>query len=179
MLGNIIDPLLSKLLLKIRRQKMKLFIAGATGILGRRVVQRRVDDPRRLELGGGVRERGPHHGPRVGAGGGHSSWASKKAEKPKVKNTDIHPARIASLRGWCTCIFQVPTQELDVLVGNDFTAGLAYRAAELRGPTRELGLSLGDRACLALGLSLGSPILTGDKAWIEVDLGVEIELARP
>ncbi len=62
---------------------------------------------------------------------------------------------------------------------HDLTADLAYRTAELRGPTRHLGLSLGDRACLALGLSLGSPILTGDRAWLELDLGVEIELARP
>lgn len=61
---------------------------------------------------------------------------------------------------------------------HDFTADLAYRAAELRGPTKHLGLSLGDRACLALGLSLGSPILTGDRAWLELDLAVEIELAR-
>ncbi len=62
---------------------------------------------------------------------------------------------------------------------DDFTADLAYRAAELRGPTKELGLSLGDRACLALGLSLGSPILTGDRAWLKLDLGVAIELVRP
>ncbi len=62
---------------------------------------------------------------------------------------------------------------------DDFTADLAYRTAELRGPTKELGLPLGDRACLALGLSLGSPILTGDRAWLELDLGVAIELVRP
>ena len=62
---------------------------------------------------------------------------------------------------------------------DDFTADLAYRAAELRGPTRKLGLSFGDRACLALGLSLGSPILTCDRAWLELDLGVAIELVRP
>ena len=62
---------------------------------------------------------------------------------------------------------------------DDFTADLAYRAAELRGPTKKLGLSLGDRACLALGLRLGSPILTGDRAWLELDLDVAIEFVRP
>ena len=61
----------------------------------------------------------------------------------------------------------------------DFTADLAYRAAELRGATKHLGLSLGDRACLALGLSQGSRVLTGDRAWLRLDLGIEIELARP
>lgn len=62
---------------------------------------------------------------------------------------------------------------------DDFTADLAYRAAELRGPTKKLGLSLGDRSCLALGLRLGSPILTGDRAWLELDLDVAIEFVRP
>lgn len=62
---------------------------------------------------------------------------------------------------------------------HDFTTDLAYRAAELRGPTKHLGLSLGDRACLALGLSLRAKILTGDRAWLGLDLGVEIEFARP
>jgi len=62
---------------------------------------------------------------------------------------------------------------------HDFTTDLAFRAAELRGPTRHLGLSLGDRACLALGVSLGLPILTGDRAWLQLDLDVEIVLARP
>jgi ribonuclease VapC len=62
---------------------------------------------------------------------------------------------------------------------HDFTTDLAYRAAELRSATQHLGLSLGDRACLALGLALGSPVLTADRAWLTLDLGVEIELARP
>ena len=61
---------------------------------------------------------------------------------------------------------------------HDFTADLAYRAAELWRPSRRLGLSLGDRACLALGLGLDRPVLTGDRAWLGLDLGVEIELAR-
>ncbi len=61
---------------------------------------------------------------------------------------------------------------------DDFTADLAYQAAELRGPTKKLGLSLGDRACLALGRRMGLPVLTGDRAWLELDLGVAIEFVR-
>lgn len=61
----------------------------------------------------------------------------------------------------------------------DFTADLAYRAAELRRPTKKLGLSLGDRACLALGLSLGARVLTADRAWLDLDLDVAIECVRP
>jgi PIN domain nuclease of toxin-antitoxin system len=39
-------------------------------------------------------------------------------------------------------------------------------------------LSLGDRACLALGLRLGSPVVTADRVWATVDVGVEIVLIR-
>jgi ribonuclease VapC len=44
--------------------------------------------------------------------------------------------------------------------------------------TRELGLSLGDRACLALGKHLGVPVLTADQDWMKLDIGVQIELIR-
>lgn len=69
---------------------------------------------------------------------------------------------------------------------HDFTPEQAYRAAELREPTKHLGLSFGDRACLALALAEGSPVLTADRAWLDLDLhldagpdqDLEIELAR-
>jgi PIN domain nuclease of toxin-antitoxin system len=40
------------------------------------------------------------------------------------------------------------------------------------------GLSLGDRACLALGARLGVPIVTADRAWAKLKLGLAIELVR-
>lgn len=46
-----------------------------------------------------------------------------------------------------------------------FTAPQAERAAFLRTTTRHLGLSLGDRACLALAAELGLPAVTVDKIW--------------
>jgi ribonuclease VapC len=54
----------------------------------------------------------------------------------------------------------------------------AHAAARLRSVTRHAGLSLGDRACLALGLRLGSPVVTADRVWATVDVGVEIVLIR-
>ena len=51
-------------------------------------------------------------------------------------------------------------------------------AASLRVPTRMLGLSFTDRACLALGLLRGWPVLTADRAWAKLDLGVTVELIR-
>jgi PIN domain nuclease of toxin-antitoxin system len=60
----------------------------------------------------------------------------------------------------------------------DFDTWQARLAAYLRPRTRRAGLSLGDRACLALGLHLGRPVVTADRAWTRVDVGVEIVLIR-
>ena len=45
----------------------------------------------------------------------------------------------------------------------------------LREQTREAGLSLGDRSCLALAQRLGLPALTTDRAWASLQ-GVDIEI---
>ena len=57
-----------------------------------------------------------------------------------------------------------------------FDAAQALASGLLGSPIRDLGLSLGDRACLALGKHLGVPILTADPAWEKLDVGVKIEL---
>lgn len=44
--------------------------------------------------------------------------------------------------------------------------------------TRELGLSLGDRACLALALRRGVPAITGDQVWARLDLPLDILVIR-
>ena len=49
--------------------------------------------------------------------------------------------------------------------------------ARLRPLTRPFGLSLGDRACLALGKRLSIPILTADRIWAEVP-GVHVTVIR-
>jgi ribonuclease VapC len=54
----------------------------------------------------------------------------------------------------------------------------ARSAARLHPLTRRAGLSLGDRACLALGQSLNRPVVTADRAWATIDVGVEIVLIR-
>ena len=51
-------------------------------------------------------------------------------------------------------------------------------AARLRSNTRRAGLSLGDRACLALGDRLGCPVVTADRIWASLDIGVEIVVIR-
>ena len=59
-----------------------------------------------------------------------------------------------------------------------FTAPLAEKTAHLRAETRSLGLSLGDRACLALAEDLGRPAVTTDKVWGDLNLGIEVRIIR-
>ena len=59
-----------------------------------------------------------------------------------------------------------------------FDEGLARRAGALRPATKALGLSLGDRACLALALREGLPVITTDRNWTKLTLGIEIKVVR-
>ena len=54
----------------------------------------------------------------------------------------------------------------------------AQRAGLLRRQTRKQGLSLGDRACLALAAVLNLPAMTADRSWAELDLEVKVMLIR-
>jgi ribonuclease VapC len=57
---------------------------------------------------------------------------------------------------------------------------LAYDTGLLIAATRSAGLSLGDRACLALARRLGVPALTAERRWADVAeaAGVEVRLLR-
>jgi ribonuclease VapC len=55
----------------------------------------------------------------------------------------------------------------------------AFETAKLRKQTKSQGLSLGDRACIALGLKLKLAVYTADKIWQDLKLdGLEISLIR-
>jgi ribonuclease VapC len=62
-----------------------------------------------------------------------------------------------------------------------FTAETALETARLRSLTREHGLSLGDRACLATASLRHYPVLTGDRPWLNVAqaLSLDIQCFRP
>jgi PIN domain nuclease of toxin-antitoxin system len=60
----------------------------------------------------------------------------------------------------------------------DFGIDLADRTGTLRMPTRHLGLSLADRACLALAEREAVPAVTADRQWAATDLGIEVVLIR-
>jgi ribonuclease VapC len=76
---------------------------------------------------------------------------------------------IAVIREWVAAL------ELEV---RPFDEELAYAAGAFLPATRGLGLSLGDRACLALARQLGRTALTTDRAWSQVEVGVAIEVIR-
>lgn len=54
----------------------------------------------------------------------------------------------------------------------------AQMNAELRPLSKAFGLSLGDRACLALGLVQNLPVMTADKVWKDVPSKVVVEVIR-
>lgn len=59
-----------------------------------------------------------------------------------------------------------------------FDGAMARRVAALRPLTRKAGLSLGDRACLALGMAENAVVLTTDRAWKGLDLGIAVKIIR-
>jgi len=59
-----------------------------------------------------------------------------------------------------------------------FDATQAESAATLILLTKPYGLSLGERACLALGLARNCPVYTADRAWAQLQVGVEVRLVR-
>jgi ribonuclease VapC len=59
-----------------------------------------------------------------------------------------------------------------------FDEATALETGLLRAATRAAGLSLGDRACLALAAARGATALTTDRAWDALGIGIAIELAR-
>jgi PIN domain nuclease of toxin-antitoxin system len=60
----------------------------------------------------------------------------------------------------------------------DFDRWQAEQAGLLVRHTRPHGLSLGDRACLALAMRQAVPAMTADRVWAKVKLDVEVRLIR-
>jgi ribonuclease VapC len=59
-----------------------------------------------------------------------------------------------------------------------FSSEHARIAGDLAVQSRALGLSLGERACLALGLALKAPVYTADKTWKKLKISVRIHVIR-
>ncbi|HWU48278.1 MAG TPA: type II toxin-antitoxin system VapC family toxin [Asticcacaulis sp.] len=59
-----------------------------------------------------------------------------------------------------------------------FDEAHAFLAGQLRVATRAYGLSFGDRACLATAMLAKRAVLTADRAWLRLDLGIDIVAIR-
>lgn len=105
----------------------------------------------------------------------HVSAALPGARISSVNLTEV----ISKLLDRGLSLDQVDDQMTDLsLVVIDFDRDLAIQAGVLRSATRPRGLSLGDRACLALAMREKLPVMTADKAWCDLDLPVEVVLIR-
>ena len=60
----------------------------------------------------------------------------------------------------------------------NFDVNQAIISGEIDSITKKYGLSLGDRACLALAKYKNIPVLTADKTWSKLNLGIKIKLIR-
>lgn len=59
-----------------------------------------------------------------------------------------------------------------------FDTELAFKTGALITDTKKLGLSLGDRACLALALMRQNTAVTAERVWSKLKLDVTIEVIR-
>lgn len=59
-----------------------------------------------------------------------------------------------------------------------YTSEQAKIAGTLAAKTQHLGLSLGDRSCLALAIELKAEVYTTEKSWKQLKIGVPIRLLR-
>jgi len=60
----------------------------------------------------------------------------------------------------------------------DYDTAQAFETGVLRTISKAFGLSLGDRACLALATTKKLPILTADRVWLNVPVPIEVRVIR-
>jgi PIN domain nuclease of toxin-antitoxin system len=64
------------------------------------------------------------------------------------------------------------------LIIEPFDQSRAQAAGLLAARAKRRNISFGDRACLALALELDLPVMTGDRAWRDLEIGIDIRLFR-
>ena len=80
-------------------------------------------------------------------------------------------------RGVPNAVIDESLDELGLMI-IPFDTDHALRAGKLRVVTRGPGLSLGDRACLALAMATGGMAITTDRAWAGLGLEVRVQVVR-
>jgi PIN domain nuclease of toxin-antitoxin system len=80
-------------------------------------------------------------------------------------------------RGWTSAqAWQDATSPVREILS--FDESQARIAGDLVALTRSIGLSLGDRACLGLGIALNAPLYTAEKRWKSLKISVKVHLIR-
>jgi PIN domain nuclease of toxin-antitoxin system len=103
-----------------------------------------------------------------------------RALLPSSRISSVNLAEVVAKlqeRGVPDAVIEEILDDLDLPVV-PFGATTARRAGMLRAATRTAGLSVGDRACLALATELGAIAVTTDRTWGDLELDVAVELLR-
>jgi len=91
------------------------------------------------------------------------NW-SEVAQKSSLRGLRTRPLRLRVQLGGLTLI--------------PFSSQHAETAAALWPQASRYGISLADRACMALAIELGATIITANRRWAELDLPVPVEAIR-
>jgi PIN domain nuclease of toxin-antitoxin system len=109
--------------------------------------------------------------------------AGGEAVKPILPKSSMSAVNQAEVVSRLAAVV-MPEEEIRVALGLlgieivPFDEELAYRSGLLYPKASASGLSLGDRACLALGMRDSAVVVTADRAWGDVQVDAQIELIR-
>ena len=101
-----------------------------------------------------------------------------------LKNAIISSVNIAEVYKYCIEIQNLSEEDCRSLIKLsgikiiEFSEEHALITAKIASKTKQYGLSLGDRSCIALAIVKNYPILTCDRIWQKVDIGVDFIMAR-
>lgn len=104
--------------------------------------------------------------------------------RQNLKHAIISSINIAEVYKYCIAVQNLTEDDCRNLIKLssikiiDFCEEQALITAKIIKQTKEYGLSLGGRGCIALAMFKNYPILTCDKIWQKVDLDVEFIMAR-
>lgn len=107
-----------------------------------------------------------------------------KSVRQNLKHAIISSINIAEVYKYCIEVQNLTEDDCRNLIKLsgikiiNFCEEQALITAKIIKKTKQYGLSLGDRGCIALAMFKNYPILTCDKIWQKVDLDIEFIMAR-
>ncbi len=113
----------------------------------------------------------------------HGEPGSEKLTADLLNRATVSTVNLAEVQGKLLDRGWTPDEAWEDATGvvgeiEAFTADHAKTAGGLIAQTRPLGLSLGDRACLALALERKAAVYTADRSWKKLNVGVRIHVIR-